>query len=102
MQKQKIFTDANLYDHEEFTIISESADQILGDLERKLQDEGITLPHDPDLVLEVVPWDEELVCGYYFVNHDSRCLFWLEEFDASGFCHNEIQAVVSLSHLSKL
>ena len=70
----------------------------MGDLESKARDENINLPSDIELVLEIVPWDNEVICGYYFVEHSSRCLFWLEEFDAEGICE-EIKAVVSLSHL---
>ena len=70
----------------------------MGDLESKARDENINLPSDIELVLEIVPGDNEVICGYYFVEHGSRCLFWLEEFDAAGICE-EIKAVVSLSHL---
>jgi hypothetical protein len=70
----------------------------LGDLENKARDENIELAPDVELVLEIVPWKEDLLCGYYFVEHSSRCLFWLEEFDAEEICE-EIKVVVSLSHL---
>jgi hypothetical protein len=79
-------------------VITESADQILGDLVNKTRDENITLPSDVELVLEIVPQDSGLICGYYFVEHRSRCLFWLENFDAEDICA-DIKAVVSLSHL---
>jgi hypothetical protein len=98
---QRIYTDANLYEVNEFLVITESADQILGDLENKARDEGITLPPDIELVLEIVPQAKGPICGYYFVEHKSRCLFWLEEFDAEGICE-EIKAVVSLSHLGEI
>jgi hypothetical protein len=97
-KEKRIYTDANLYDPEEFLIISESANQILGDLEIKAQDDNIELPSDIELALEIIPTEEGPICGYYFINHKSRCLFWLEEFDAEGIC-SEINAVVSLSHL---
>ena len=79
-------------------IVTESAAQILGQLDRITCEENVELPSDVELVLEIVPLDDEMICGYYFVEHNSRCLFWLEEFDAEGIC-NEIKAVVSLSHL---
>jgi hypothetical protein len=97
---QRIYTDANLYDPEEFLIISESANQILGDLEIKARDDNVELPLDIELALEVVPAEGGPICGYYFINHKSRCLFWLDDFDAGGIC-SEIKAVVSLSHLRK-
>src|ERR1700720_1129541 len=75
-----------------FVVITESADQILGELENmaQLEDTNITLPSGIELVLEMVSLNNELVCGYYFVEHTSRCLFWLEEFDAEGICNDII------------
>ena len=72
--------------------------QILGDLEIKAQDDNVELPSDIELAVEVIPTEEGPICGYYFINHKSRCLFWLDEFDAGEICL-EINAVVSLSHL---
>jgi hypothetical protein len=82
-------------------IITESANQILTDLNNKAMDDKVTLPTDVELVLEIHAQGTEMVCGYYLVEHSSRCLFWLEAFDAEEIC-NEIKAVVSLSHLRKL
>jgi hypothetical protein len=82
-------------------IITESAIQILADFNNKAMDENVTLPTDVELVLEIHAQGTEMVCGYYLVEHSSRCLFWLEAFDAEEIC-NEIKAVVSLSHLRKL
>ena len=96
--QQRIYTDANLYDSKEFAIITESADQILTQLQNQAQDLHDALPDDVELVLEIVPFQHKSICGYYFVNHSRRCLFWLEKFDASGIC-DDVKAVVSLPHL---
>jgi len=82
-------------------IIAESANQILTDLKNKALDENVTVPMDVELVLEIHAQGTEMICGYYLVEHSSRCLFWLEAFDAEEIC-NEIKAVMSLSHLRKL
>ena len=83
-------------------MITESAHHILGDLENKVRDESIMLPPDIDLVLEIVPQgDDPPICGYYFVEHRSRCLFWSDDFDAEAICDN-IKVVISLSHLRML
>jgi hypothetical protein len=82
-------------------VITESADQILGDLEIKARNDDVELPSDIDLVLEIVPQNDGPICGYYFVEHKSRCLFWLEEFDAEPLCR-PVKAIVSLSHLREL
>lgn len=60
--------------------------------------EDNVLPSDYDLVLEVVVLPRETICGYYFADHGSRLLFWLDMFDAEPIC-DEIHVVVSLSHL---
>src|SRR6266436_2159485 len=95
---QRIYTDADLYDPGDLAIVSESADQILADLENKAREEGVVLPPDIELVLEIVQQDGVSICGYYFVDHSSRCLFWLEQFDAEKMCEGN-RVVVSLSHL---
>ena len=82
-------------------MITDSADQILGELENIARDENIILPPGLELVLEIIPTEDELICGYYFVEHSSRCLFWLEEFDAEKICE-DIKVVVSQSHLRML
>ena len=97
--RQRIFTEANLYDHDKLQLITECADQILSELENMTRDKNIPFSPDVELVLELVPWNKQLICGYYFVEHNSRCLFWLEGFDAKDLCG--IKAVVSLSHLRK-
>lgn len=62
--------------------------------------EGYVFPDDIELVLEVISSGEGLICGYYFVNHERRCLFWLEKFDANALC-KDIRVVVSYSHLGE-
>jgi len=42
----------------------------------------VILPAGACLVLE---FRQSGRCGYYFVDHAKRCLFWLEEFDAMVF-----------------
>ena len=54
--------------------------------------------HHFELVLEIVEMDGSKFCGYYFVDHRSKIIFWLEEFDASRIC-GDVGAVLSHSHL---
>jgi hypothetical protein len=95
-----VYTDANLFNPEELEVITESANQILGALESSDLDKTIK-KDEVELVLELCGNSSNLVCGYYFVCHERRCLFWLEKFDASDIC-GEIKVVVSRSHLSEL
>ncbi|KAG2036829.1 hypothetical protein BDR03DRAFT_959040 [Suillus americanus] len=55
-----------------------------------------------DLVLELKNSDASAssvtVCWYYFVNHKSRCLFWLHDSDV-GHVLSDCKGVKSLSHI---
>jgi hypothetical protein len=60
---QRIYTDADLYDPEQCTIITESSDQILGELENMARDKNVTLPPGVELVLEIIPFKDDCICG---------------------------------------
>lgn len=69
---------------------------LLGLMREELQTEIIESHFE--LVLEVVEIDGTKLCGYYFVDHRNKIIFWLEEFDASYICSG-VDAVLSHSHL---
>ncbi|KZP26957.1 hypothetical protein FIBSPDRAFT_948929 [Athelia psychrophila] len=96
--EKRVFTDVYMYDPAKVAMVNEAASRILGQLHRDVLDEEAVLPEDCDLVIEVVELDGETVVGYYFADHASRLLFWMEEFDAWRICR-EITCVVSFSHL---
>ena len=55
-----------------------------------------------ELVLELMPPNDdkiEIKCGYYFVNHNSRSLRWLEDFDISDLL-GEARGANSRAHIS--
>ena len=59
------------------------------------------MTNDVDLVLEVVnASDEQWWCGYYFVQHSTRLLFWLESYVVSEFL-NEVKGDLSPSHVGE-
>lgn len=55
-----------------------------------------------DLVLDLSPTANKdrggYVCGYYFVNHKERSIFWLQQYPASGLDYWRPEA----GHKSKL
>lgn len=56
--------------------------------------------NDADLVLELLPGqDGQMACGYYFAEHQTRCLFWLEQFDISCLIA-EVKGATSPAHIS--
>jgi hypothetical protein len=49
-----------------------------------------------ELVIDLMP---EGKCGYYFVNHKDRSLFWLHDFDISEYI-NDVRGAISPAHIS--
>jgi hypothetical protein len=65
-----------------------------------LRVEGIEIGLDVELVLEPMLSSKgnEVVCGYYYVDHGARCLFWLEDFDAS-YILKDVKGAKSPAHI---
>ena len=57
---------------------------------------------DFDLVLDLnVTEDQRISWSYYYACHETRCLFWLETYDAS-YMISELNGVKSPAHVSAL
>jgi hypothetical protein len=94
MSVQKIFTDAHLY-NPDILLHATAFIRRIDDLKRI---KNVQL--DAELVLEITPDDQGMLqCGYYFVDHQTRSLFWLEEFEAEDLTY-EIKGLSSAAHLS--
>ncbi|KAF7983492.1 hypothetical protein HWV62_21808 [Athelia sp. TMB] len=92
---QRIYTDAHMYDPTKATIINEAASQIFGRLQQEIDDQRVQeiMPKEYDLVLEIVNLpDGGVIVGYYFADHASKLLFWMEQFDAFKICSLEIES----------
>ena len=63
--------------------------------------EHLTIPSkNYDIVLDVSPDEQHRIFwSYYYACHDTRCLFWLDEYDAT-FLTSELDGVESPAHLS--
>ncbi|KAG1851965.1 hypothetical protein F4604DRAFT_1303455 [Suillus subluteus] len=57
-----------------------------------------SFPVKVDLVLELMDVGETITAGYYFAHHENRCLFWLQDFDATSILR-ECYGVTELSHM---
>lgn len=65
-----------------------------------LIDQLIIPSRNYDLVLDIMVTDEHLISwSYYYACHESRCLFWLETYDAS-YMISELFGVKSPAHVS--
>ena len=53
-------------------------------LRKILRDDRLIIPSkDYDLVLDIMPMDDDVQWSYYYACHENRCLFWLEPYDGS-------------------
>jgi hypothetical protein len=78
---QKILTDANLCEVTVLKDINIFIAQIFEEMERN-ETTQTRIDADAHIVLERMECDgKPAQCGYYFVNHKARSLFWLEDFD---------------------
>ncbi|KAF8637865.1 hypothetical protein AX17_002491 [Amanita inopinata Kibby_2008] len=75
--KRHVLTDAYICNQSIRDIVDDYVDRI----ERFIEQNQLTqlLPESRTLVLEIRRTGR---CGYYFVDHDNQCLFWLEPYDA--------------------
>ncbi|TFK26151.1 hypothetical protein FA15DRAFT_667829 [Coprinopsis marcescibilis] len=71
-----LITEARIDDADQYQKI----DHYFGAITEYIRKYNIQLPPNPFLVLELRNSGN---CGYYFVNHQKRCLFWLDSFDYS-------------------
>ena len=52
------------------------------------------------LAVELPDWNSD-VCSYYFVQHDARLLFWVQDFDAPMRIYEHVNGVKSDTHISE-
>ncbi|KAF8190343.1 hypothetical protein K438DRAFT_922970 [Mycena galopus ATCC 62051] len=74
-EEKRVFTDANLFDPEALEFITKNMDTVFDFLRAN----NVELEAGTDLVLDEYTYDDESKgCQYYFVNHQGRCVFWMD------------------------
>ena len=85
--------------------MKEEIEQFYDLLQQRLQNDNLSIPSENyDLVLDIMVTDEEkkqISWSYYYACHETRCLFWLETYDASHLL-SELIGVKSPAHVSTL
>ena len=93
---QRLFTDTDMYS----TDLREEMEEFYLYLEKTIRFEKLTIPSrkkNYDLVLDIMRTEYQTVqWSYYFACHKTRCLFWLDTYDASSTIHG----VESPAHVS--
>ncbi len=82
-------------------ILREEIEDFYTYLQQVLHIDQLTIPSkNYDLVLDIMVTDEQQISwSYYYACHESRCLFWLETYDAS-YMISELFGVKSPAHVS--
>jgi hypothetical protein len=89
---KRVFTDANLRNLRVLKIVNNQVDLLLS----KAGDAVDTLTY---LALELLD-QRSGVCNYYFVQHDRRLLFWVQDFDEPMRIYEHVKGVKSDTHIS--
>ncbi|KAH7924789.1 hypothetical protein BV22DRAFT_1119960 [Leucogyrophana mollusca] len=94
--EKRIFTDANLFKHKNLDVINACAEQIYD----HAKTQGIELTRESELVLEILGERnaKQWQCGYYFVEHETRSLFWAHPYEAEPI-FGGVKGVKSASHI---
>ncbi|KAJ6473242.1 hypothetical protein C8R45DRAFT_1012750, partial [Mycena sanguinolenta] len=96
--EHRIFTDAYLYDSTPFAQITSAVAQLLAraEVQQLLSTDSNHIDIVLDLMTESLDNDE---CGYYFVDHSARIIFWLDPFDMSALHNwNQVPGIASPTH----
>ncbi|KAF7354691.1 hypothetical protein MSAN_01382800 [Mycena sanguinolenta] len=96
--EHRIFTDAYLHDPAPFAQITSAIAQLLARAE--VQQLFMTDSSAIDLVLDLMTESlDNNECGYYFVDHLARIIFWLDAFNM-GALHNwtQVPGIASPTH----
>lgn len=100
MELQKTFTEVDICNVTVLADIEQFQNTLYRELHRAIEAQLVNLDlEDVELVLEPRADDVGVLCSYYFVHRQKRCLFWLEEFDAYNVL-GECKGVGALSHKS--
>ena len=84
-------------------IFREEMEQFYSYLQELILIDQLVIPsRNYDLVLDLmVTEDQRISWSYYYACHETRCLFWLETYDAS-YMISELCGVKSPAHVSAL
>ncbi|KAF8884897.1 hypothetical protein CPB84DRAFT_1788800 [Gymnopilus junonius] len=95
--EERTYTDADLYDPK----ILNQATKDIATLKTFISTNGITLPPDTDLLIDLYYDDDgDIMTIYYYVQHSSRSIFFLDTYEASSLgSWSEIQGARTDCHL---
>ena len=95
---KRLFTDTDMHNE----TLRDEIEDFYDYLQRLIHNDRLSIPSNYDLVLDIMPTDDDqILWSYYYACHDARCLFWLETYDASVIVSG-LFGVKSPAHASAL
>ncbi|KAH9172698.1 hypothetical protein EDB89DRAFT_2069372 [Lactarius sanguifluus] len=93
---RRLFTDTDMLD----PVLREEMEDFYHCLQRILGQEEVVIPsQNYDLTLDIMPSEDGRIrWSYYYACHETRCLFWLDPYDAT-YMISELHGVGSPPHL---
>ncbi|KAI0287385.1 hypothetical protein BC826DRAFT_53980 [Russula brevipes] len=95
-RERRLFTDTDMLD----PVLRDEMEDFYEYLQKVIRVDDLIIPSkNYDLVLDIMPTgDEQIQWSYYYACHETRCLFWLEAYDAS-YMISELFGVRSPAHV---
>lgn len=94
---QKILTETWLYNEGLADQISSFSDEIFD----YIRSESYFIPSTSELVLELVETGDRYLCDYYFADHATRSVFWLEPVNVSEWL-GEVTGEIAPEHAREI
>ena len=96
---KRLFTDTDMLD----PLLRKEIEEFYQYIQKILRRDGVVVPSkNCDLVLDILRTEDDWVqWSYYYACHETRCLFWLDLYDATHML-SELFGVRSLAHISAL
>ncbi|KAI9438578.1 hypothetical protein H4582DRAFT_2098566, partial [Lactarius indigo] len=93
---KRLFTETNMHN----LYLKEEMEEFYDYLQRIIRHEELIIPsNNYDLVLDIMPTEDGRVqWSYYYACHETRCLFWLDAYDADHMI-SEVFYVTSPAHV---
>ncbi|KAI9458584.1 hypothetical protein BJY52DRAFT_412493 [Lactarius psammicola] len=93
---RRLFTDTDMHD----PVLREEMEDFYHYLQKIQDHEGIVIPSkNYDLALDIMPSEDgRIQWSYYYACHETRCLFWLDTYDATHMI-SELFGVKSPAHV---
>ncbi len=94
---KRLFTDTDMFD----PVLRKEIEEFYQYIQKILHHDGVdVLSQNCDLVLDITPTEDgRIQWSYYYACHETRCLFWLDPYDATHLI-SELFGVSSPAHIS--